>query len=64
MLLQCRDYDQPGEIVMSTGYEAVDSHLFVREGGELRPDPLADDLPLVIDTDFGLVVILGCAHRG
>jgi len=30
----------------------------------LHPDPLADDLALIIDTDFGLVVILGCAHRG
>ena len=25
---------------------------------------MADDLSLLIDTDFGLVVILGCAHRG
>jgi 7,8-dihydropterin-6-yl-methyl-4-(beta-D-ribofuranosyl)aminobenzene 5'-phosphate synthase len=53
-----------GEIPMTTGYEEVDSHLFVREGGELKPDPLADDLALIIDTEFGLVVILGCAHRG
>jgi len=53
-----------GEIPMSTDYEAIDSHLFVRDGDELKPDPLADDLALVIDTDFGLVVILGCAHRG
>ncbi len=53
-----------GEILMSTDYEAIDSHLFVREGDEIKPDPLADDLALVIDTDFGLVVILGCAHRG
>ena len=30
----------------------------------LQPDKLADDLALIIDTDFGLVVILGCAHRG
>ena len=53
-----------GEIPMVTDYEAIDSHLFVREGDELKPDPLADDLALIIDTDFGLVVILGCAHRG
>ena len=25
---------------------------------------MADDLALVIDAEFGLVVILGCAHRG
>jgi len=53
-----------GEIPMVTGYEEIDSHLFVKEGDEFRPDPLADDLALIIDTEFGLVVILGCAHRG
>ena len=53
-----------GEIPMSNDYEAIDSHLFVREGDEIKPDPLADDLALIIDTDFGLVVILGCAHLG
>lgn len=53
-----------GEVPMSSGYEAIEKDLFVREAGVLRPDPLADDLALVIDTDFGLVVILGCAHRG
>jgi 7,8-dihydropterin-6-yl-methyl-4-(beta-D-ribofuranosyl)aminobenzene 5'-phosphate synthase len=36
----------------------------VRDGGVLCPDPLADDLALVISADFGLVVVLGCAHRG
>jgi 7,8-dihydropterin-6-yl-methyl-4-(beta-D-ribofuranosyl)aminobenzene 5'-phosphate synthase len=28
------------------------------------PDEMADDLALVIDAEYGLVVILGCAHRG
>ncbi len=53
-----------GEVPMVTDYEEIDSSLCVREDGEVKPDPLADDLSLVIDTDFGLVVILGCAHRG
>lgn len=53
-----------GEIPMTSGYEEIDKNLFVKEGGRLQPDRLADDLALVIDTDFGLVVILGCAHRG
>jgi 7,8-dihydropterin-6-yl-methyl-4-(beta-D-ribofuranosyl)aminobenzene 5'-phosphate synthase len=53
-----------GEIPMITGYETIDSHLFVKDGDEFKPDPLADDLALIINTDFGLVVILGCAHRG
>jgi len=53
-----------GEIPMTSGYEEIDKNLFVKEGGMLQPDRLADDLALVIDIDFGLVVILGCAHRG
>jgi len=53
-----------GEIPMLSGYEEIENNLFVKEAGMLHPDPLADDLALIIDTDFGLVVILGCAHRG
>lgn len=53
-----------GEIPMLTDYEAIDSGLYVEMGGQRRPDELADDLALIIDADFGLVAILGCAHRG
>jgi len=53
-----------GEIPMSSGYEEIENNLFVKKAGKLHPDPLADDLALIVDTDFGLVVILGCAHRG
>jgi len=53
-----------GEIPMLTEYETIENNLFVKTGGIFQPDPLADDLALVIDTEFGLVVILGCAHRG
>jgi len=53
-----------GEIPMVTDYEEIESNLFVKEKDVLLPDPLADDLALAINTDFGLVVIAGCAHRG
>ena len=53
-----------GVIPLSTSYEQVDANLYVKEGAHFAPDPLADDLSLIIETDFGLVVILGCAHRG
>jgi 7,8-dihydropterin-6-yl-methyl-4-(beta-D-ribofuranosyl)aminobenzene 5'-phosphate synthase len=53
-----------GEIPMITDYEEVENNLFVKESGTLHPDPLADDVALVINTEYGLVVILGCAHRG
>ncbi|MCL0089146.1 MBL fold metallo-hydrolase [Dehalococcoidia bacterium] len=53
-----------GEIPMLSEHEEIESNLLVREDGALQPDKLADDLSLVINSDFGLVVILGCAHRG
>jgi len=53
-----------GEIPLVCGYEQVEDNLFVSEDGSLRQDSLDDDLALVVDADFGLVVVLGCAHRG
>lgn len=53
-----------GEIPMTTAYEKTDAHLHVERGGRLIPDPFDDDLALAVKTEEGLVVILGCAHRG
>ena len=53
-----------GEVPMVTGFETIDSSLFVKQGPEFVPDPVMDDLALIIKTPRGLVVILGCAHRG
>ncbi|MDY6835642.1 MAG: MBL fold metallo-hydrolase [Chloroflexota bacterium] len=53
-----------GEIPMSSSYEEVDSYFYVKQKGGLEPDTFTDDLALVIDADYGPVVILGCAHRG
>jgi 7,8-dihydropterin-6-yl-methyl-4-(beta-D-ribofuranosyl)aminobenzene 5'-phosphate synthase len=53
-----------GEIPMVTEYEEIDPNLYVKEDGQLIPDPLLDDRALIIKTELGLVVILGCAHRG
>ena len=53
-----------GEIPMVTGYEIVEDNLLVKHVDDLKPDPLADDLALIIKTEYGLVVILGCAHHG
>ncbi|MCX6005115.1 MAG: MBL fold metallo-hydrolase [Chloroflexi bacterium] len=48
-----------GEIEMLTDYETIEDNLLVKESGTLRPDRLADDLALIINTQYGLVVILG-----
>jgi 7,8-dihydropterin-6-yl-methyl-4-(beta-D-ribofuranosyl)aminobenzene 5'-phosphate synthase len=53
-----------GEVPMVTDYEIIEQYLAVLEGGEMKQDPLDDDLALVIDAEYGLVVILGCAHHG
>lgn len=53
-----------GEVPMLTEYESIETYLKVKEGDELVQDMFPDDLSLVIDTEYGLVVLLGCAHRG
>ncbi len=53
-----------GEIPMVTDYETIEPDLVVKEDGGYRPDEFRDDQALIITTEAGLVVILGCAHRG
>ena len=53
-----------GEIPMVTDFEKIDPDLFVKEEDDLKPDKLLDDQALIINTEQGLIVILGCAHRG
>jgi 7,8-dihydropterin-6-yl-methyl-4-(beta-D-ribofuranosyl)aminobenzene 5'-phosphate synthase len=59
------DFMTTGEVPEVTEYEEIEPERFyVKEDGQLKPDALADDLALVIDTPPGLVVVLGCGHRG
>lgn len=53
-----------GEIEMTTEYETIDDRLHVKVNGQMIPDPLADDLALIVRTMEGLALITGCAHRG
>jgi 7,8-dihydropterin-6-yl-methyl-4-(beta-D-ribofuranosyl)aminobenzene 5'-phosphate synthase len=53
-----------GEVPMVTGFEKVEPYLLVKEASGFRQDELLDDQALVIETRAGLVVILGCGHRG
>ncbi len=55
-----------GEIPRRSSFEkgdlkmtAIDPH-----GNEIHPDPLKDDLSLIVDSAKGLILILGCAHAG
>jgi 7,8-dihydropterin-6-yl-methyl-4-(beta-D-ribofuranosyl)aminobenzene 5'-phosphate synthase len=58
------DIAASGEEPMSTDFEAVWDSLFLKTEGGFVPDPVVDDQSLYIRTDLGLVVVLGCAHRG
>ncbi len=53
-----------GEVPRDTPFEKPDSNLFMEVGGKLSQDTFPDDQSLVLDTDKGLVLILGCAHSG
>ena len=53
-----------GEIPRPAGWTSWDKRLVVREGDRFLPDPLSDDLSLLVETSKGSVVVLGCAHAG
>jgi 7,8-dihydropterin-6-yl-methyl-4-(beta-D-ribofuranosyl)aminobenzene 5'-phosphate synthase len=54
-----------GEIPRWSSHTAGDAGLItISAAGEEVPDPLDDDLSLVIDTPCGLILLLGCAHAG
>ena len=53
-----------GEVDMTTDYEQIDDRLCLKVGDDFVPDPLTDDLALIIRTGQGLALITGCAHRG
>jgi 7,8-dihydropterin-6-yl-methyl-4-(beta-D-ribofuranosyl)aminobenzene 5'-phosphate synthase len=58
------DIMSTGEIPMVTSFEQIDAVLFVKKDTRWQPDTLLDDQALIVNTDSGLVVVLGCAHRG
>ncbi len=54
-----------GEVPMVTDFEQIEpNRFFVKEDSGWQPDMLLDDQALIINTELGLVVLLGCAHRG
>ena len=53
-----------GEIPFMNDFEAVEADFYLKKGDDYPADTLADDRALILDTDKGLVVLLGCSHRG
>jgi len=53
-----------GEIAPENDFEDAEPMFFLQKKDQVTPDFLADDQALILDTDKGLVVLLGCSHRG
>jgi 7,8-dihydropterin-6-yl-methyl-4-(beta-D-ribofuranosyl)aminobenzene 5'-phosphate synthase len=53
-----------GEVPRKTPFEKPDPRLFSEMEGKITQDIFLDDQSLILDTNKGLVVILGCAHSG
>jgi len=53
-----------GEIALENDFEDVESDFFLKKENEITRDTLADDQCLILETAKGLVVLLGCSHRG
>jgi 7,8-dihydropterin-6-yl-methyl-4-(beta-D-ribofuranosyl)aminobenzene 5'-phosphate synthase len=53
-----------GEVPRETDFEYPDNRLKVEHGKKFTNDPLLDDISLLIETDQGPVILLGCAHAG
>ncbi|OGP95665.1 MAG: MBL fold metallo-hydrolase [Deltaproteobacteria bacterium RBG_16_47_11] len=53
-----------GEVPRKTSFEKLDPKLFTETDGKTNPDVFSDDQSLILNTERGLLVILGCAHSG
>lgn len=53
-----------GEVPLTTSFEGVDQNMFIKTDSSFLPDALADDQGIIVKTEKGLVLLLGCAHRG
>jgi 7,8-dihydropterin-6-yl-methyl-4-(beta-D-ribofuranosyl)aminobenzene 5'-phosphate synthase len=53
-----------GEVPRKTPFEKPDPRLFAEMDGKTTQDIFLDDQSLILDTEKGLILILGCAHSG
>jgi 7,8-dihydropterin-6-yl-methyl-4-(beta-D-ribofuranosyl)aminobenzene 5'-phosphate synthase len=53
-----------GEVPRKTSFEKPDPRLFSEIDGRTNLDIFSDDQSLILDTEKGLILILGCAHSG
>jgi 7,8-dihydropterin-6-yl-methyl-4-(beta-D-ribofuranosyl)aminobenzene 5'-phosphate synthase len=53
-----------GEVPRKTVFEKPDPRLFAEVDGKTTQDIFLDDQSLILDTDKGVILILGCSHSG
>ncbi|MEN6320907.1 MAG: MBL fold metallo-hydrolase [Syntrophaceae bacterium] len=53
-----------GEVPVTNDIEKIPASFLVGINDFFVPDDFADDNSLLLDTDKGLIVVFGCAHRG
>ena len=53
-----------GEVPRKTSFEKPDPRLFREINGKTEPDLFLDDQSLTIESEKGLILVLGCAHSG
>jgi len=53
-----------GEVPRKTDFEIGDLDQVIKSGDDFIKDPMRDDQSLIIKTEKGLFVILGCSHAG
>jgi 7,8-dihydropterin-6-yl-methyl-4-(beta-D-ribofuranosyl)aminobenzene 5'-phosphate synthase len=55
-----------GQVPRLNNFEKGDENLFAYTdtGDKIQPDPLKDDLSVIVDSDRGLIIVFGCAHAG
>ena len=53
-----------GEIPLENDFEGLESVFYIKNENGVVADTLADDQAVILDTDKGVTVLLGCSHRG
>ncbi len=53
-----------GEVPRINDFEVGDESLYIKSGNNYIKDPFLDDQSLFIETEEGILVVLGCAHAG
>jgi len=53
-----------GEIPLENDFEGLESVFYIKKQNGVIADTLTDDQAVILDTEKGLTVLLGCSHRG